>query len=59
MKLERSFVASEDQGKIDWSLNGATMYAVVNKDKQNSLGEYPGYRIMPSRSNQSFRRRND
>ena len=49
MKLQRSFLTSEDQGKLDWSLNGATMYTVVNKDKQNDLGEYPGYRIMPSK----------
>jgi primary-amine oxidase len=48
MKVERSFVTNEDQGKINWAANAAAAYSVVNKDKQNELGEYPGYRIYPS-----------
>jgi primary-amine oxidase len=47
MKLNRSFIESEDDGKINWSPNAAAMYSVVNKDTPNRLGEYPGYRISP------------
>ncbi|TEB24011.1 copper amine oxidase [Coprinellus micaceus] len=47
MKVERSYVTSEDDGKINWASNGASMYSVVNKDKPNVWGEYPGYRISP------------
>ncbi|KAL8297324.1 hypothetical protein RB597_006424 [Gaeumannomyces tritici] len=48
MKVERSFVANEDQGKINWAPNAAASYSVVNKDKPNENGEYPGYKIYPS-----------
>lgn len=47
MKLNRSFIESEDDSKINWSPNAAAMYAVVNKDTPNRMGEYPGYRISP------------
>jgi hypothetical protein len=47
MKAVKSFIENEDDGKINWSPNGAAMYAVVNKDKKNPHGEYPGYRITP------------
>ncbi|TGZ78443.1 copper amine oxidase [Ascodesmis nigricans] len=47
MVLERSFVESEDEGKINWPTNGAGIYAIINKDEPNKYGEYPGYRIMP------------
>ena len=49
MKLNRSFITSEDDSKLFWGGNDATMYAVVNKDVPNQYGEYPGYRIMPSK----------
>ncbi len=48
MKINRSFVESEDDGKINWAPNAAAGYAVVNKDKPNEFGEYPGFRIFPS-----------
>lgn len=48
MKVDRSFITNEDQGKINWAPNAAAAYAVVNKDKKNELGEYPGFRIYPS-----------
>ncbi|KAH7256107.1 copper amine oxidase [Fusarium tricinctum] len=48
MKAVKSFIENEDDGKINWSPNGAAMYAVVNKDKKNPHGEYPGYRITPA-----------
>ena len=48
MKVERSFISNEDQGKINWAPNAAASYAVVNKDKKNELGEYPGFRVYPS-----------
>lgn len=48
MKVERSFINNEDRGKIHWAPNAAAAYAVVNKDKKNELGEYPGFRIYPS-----------
>ncbi|KAH8152383.1 uncharacterized protein LAJ45_03223 [Morchella importuna] len=47
MRLERSFVENEDDGKINWPTNSAAMYVVVNTDEPNIYGEYPGYRILP------------
>lgn len=47
MKAVKSFIETEDEGKINWSANGGTMYAVVNKDAKNIYGELPGYRILP------------
>ena len=48
MKVERSFVSNEAEGKINWAANSAAAYAVVNKDEPNEFGEYPGFRIYPS-----------
>ena len=48
MKAERSFITNENDGKINWAANSAAAYAVVNKDKPNEFGEYPGFRIFPS-----------
>lgn len=48
MKVDRSFVTNEDQGKINWAPNAAATYSVVNKDKPNDFGEYPGFKIYPS-----------
>ena len=48
MKLTRSFVETEDDGKIFYTGNGRTQYRVVNTDKPNKYGEYRGYRILPS-----------
>lgn len=45
MKLERSLIENEDDGKINWPSNGASIYSVINVDKPNKYGEYPGYRI--------------
>ena len=49
MSLERSFIASEDDGKLNWDSNNAVMYSVVNKDAPNKYGEYRGYKIMPGK----------
>lgn len=46
-KLKRSIAKTEDEGEINWAPNGANMYNIVNTDKPNKWGEYPGYRIMP------------
>ncbi|KAK4540507.1 hypothetical protein LTR36_009145 [Oleoguttula mirabilis] len=48
MKLQRSFVESEDDSKILYTGNGRTQYRVVNADKPNKYGEYRGYRILPA-----------
>ncbi|KAJ0109324.1 amine oxidase catalytic domain-containing protein [Diaporthe amygdali] len=48
MKAKKSFIANEDDSKINWSPNGNAMYAIVNKDAKNQYGEAPGYRIMPA-----------
>ncbi|KAM0297109.1 hypothetical protein ACHAPM_009978 [Fusarium culmorum] len=48
MKAVKSFIDNEDEAKINWSPNGATMYAVVNKDEKNPYGESPGYRVAPA-----------
>lgn len=50
MTLEKSFIASEDEGKINWDANDDVMYAVVNKDAPNKYGEYKSYKIMPGES---------
>ena len=49
MQMQRSYLATENEGKIEWGGNGATTYAVINKDAKNQYGEYPGYRIVPSK----------
>lgn len=49
MKLQRSNVTSEDEGKINWPANAQIMYIVSNFDEKNKFGEPRGYRIMPSR----------
>lgn len=48
MKLERSFIENESEGKINWAPNGQSMYTIVNKNVTNDHGELPGYRIMPN-----------
>ncbi|KZV72277.1 copper amine oxidase [Peniophora sp. CONT] len=47
MKLARSYIESEDEGKINWAPNAQTMLMVVNADERNAFGEDRGYRIMP------------
>lgn len=47
MKAKKSFIATEDEAKINLSPNGNAIYAVVNKEAKNQYGEAPGYRIMP------------
>ena len=46
MKLQREFVESEDDSRLIW--NRATQYRIVNTDCPNKLGEYRGYRILPT-----------
>jgi primary-amine oxidase len=47
MHIERSFVSNEDNGKLNWAANAASMFVVVNKDSINPYGEFRGYRIAP------------
>ena len=47
MKIDRSYIDNEDDGKIKWAKNSAASYAVVNKDKLNHYDEAPGYHIFP------------
>lgn len=47
MKLERTFIETEDDGSFNWAPNSATQVLVVNEKAKNELGEYPGYRILP------------
>ncbi|KAF4996189.1 hypothetical protein FGRMN_4637 [Fusarium graminum] len=54
MKVNRSYVTSEDDSKITWGKNGATSYAVVNKDKLNKFGEAPGYHIFPKSGSTAY-----
>lgn len=44
MKLERSFIETEDDGRLNWDFNGQTQVIVVNQDEKNQYGEYRGYR---------------
>ncbi|KAK0321282.1 hypothetical protein LTR82_007734 [Friedmanniomyces endolithicus] len=48
MKLRRSFVETEDDGKLLYTDNGRTQYSIINADKPNKYGEYRGYRILPA-----------
>lgn len=52
MKLEKSFITSEKESKIHWSPNGEAVYSVVNKDAKNAYGEYPGWKVVPSKPTQ-------
>ena len=54
MKINRTYIASEDDSKINWAKNGAASYAVVNKDELNDFGEAPGYSISPSMSTSAY-----
>jgi len=49
MTFDRSFITSEDDGKLNWDVNNAVMYSVVNKDAPNKYGEYRGWKIMPGK----------
>lgn len=48
MKLDKKYLESEDDSKIDYGANAQTMFVVVNKDSVNKFGEERGYRISPS-----------
>ncbi|KAL4749209.1 hypothetical protein BDW72DRAFT_195030 [Aspergillus terricola var. indicus] len=48
MQLERSFIHSEYEARLNWGFNGQTQLHVVNQDKPNKFGEPRGYRILPS-----------
>ncbi|KAK0724664.1 copper amine oxidase [Lasiosphaeris hirsuta] len=47
MKLERSFIETEDDGRFNWGANSATQVLVVNENEVNKYGEYRGYRVLP------------
>ena len=48
MKIERNFISNENDAQINWDYNAATTYSVVNTDKVNAYGEYPGYTVEPA-----------
>jgi primary-amine oxidase len=48
MKSSKSYIESEDGSQLNWSENGNSMYAIVNRDAPNQFGESPGYRFMPA-----------
>ena len=50
MTFNRSFITSEDEGKLNWDVNNGVMYSVVNKDAPNAYGEYRGFKILPGKS---------
>jgi primary-amine oxidase len=47
MKIDRSFIETEDDGRFDWSPNSQNQVLVVNQDEKNRFGENRGYRILP------------
>ena len=49
MTFDRSFISTEDDGKLDWDANNAIMYSVVNKDAPNKYGEYRGWKMFPGK----------
>lgn len=48
MKLRRSTIETEDEGKLGWAANGATQFTIVNLDEKNAYGEHRGHRLLPS-----------
>lgn len=48
MKLERSFVETEDDSRLNWDSNAQTQVLIVNQDEKNKYGVNRGYRILPS-----------
>jgi primary-amine oxidase len=48
MKLEKTYIDSEDNSRLFWGANAATQYSIINKDAIKKYGEYRGYRISPS-----------
>ncbi|TLD18700.1 hypothetical protein E2P81_ATG11610 [Venturia nashicola] len=47
MNIHRTFLETENETKINWPANAATMYSIINKDSKNAYGEYRGFRIAP------------
>ncbi|CAH0000091.1 unnamed protein product [Clonostachys byssicola] len=47
MKIERSFIDNEDEGRFNWAPNAQAQVLVVNRDEPNRFGEPRGYRILP------------
>lgn len=54
MRLERSSIETEDDGKFNWDFNGQTQVIVVNQNETNQYGEYRGYRSRLSPRSQDF-----
>ncbi|PNS15337.1 Copper amine oxidase 1 [Sphaceloma murrayae] len=48
MQLQRRYVASENDSRLNWGANGDTEFIVVNRDMPNKYGSPRGYRILPS-----------
>ncbi|KAI4252160.1 MAG: hypothetical protein LQ352_004444, partial [Teloschistes flavicans] len=53
MTIDRTYLASEDEGKLSWDANNNVMYSVLNKDAVNPYGEYRSYKIMPATGNRN------
>lgn len=47
MKLNRSYVETEDEGRFRWAANNAKQVLVVNQDAKNKYGENRGFRVLP------------
>ncbi|KAH8434158.1 uncharacterized protein LDX57_011796 [Aspergillus melleus] len=47
MMLQRSLIATEDDGRLNWEPNGAKQVHIVNQDAPNRYGEFRGYQILP------------
>jgi primary-amine oxidase len=47
-ELQRSYIETEDNSKINWPENAQSMYIVENKEEVNPYGEPRGYRIFPN-----------
>ena len=59
MTLQRSFIETEDDGKLNWDANNAIMYSVVNKDQVNKYGEYRSYKIFPATGYRNYLQENN
>jgi hypothetical protein len=56
MKLERTFIENEDDGRFNWDFNAQTQVLVVNQNETNKYGEYRGYRSQfPNMSSETIR----
>ena len=54
MTFERSLITSENDAKLNWDVNNAVSYVVVNKDSLSKSGEMRGFKLQPGTYNHNY-----